>query len=179
MLSVSTRRKPWLLITAALGFLVFFVFSQQVMADMFSWFKKYDVHLSPAVQGTVTENGKPLAGIRVFRELDYDKSYTDDVVTDENGQFYFAAKNIKSRQPANKFDQSTIRQVISLDHQGKTYVLWYTSTPSIAPHATFQRVLSSLQCELTQPEQKYTLPNIEYPNFPHGVVSICQLDASH
>ena len=172
------RRKPWLLWLASCSFLLFFVFSQQVMADMFSWFKKYDVHLSPAVQGSITFDGKPLAGIKVFRELDYDKSYNDEAVTDELGRFNFAEKNIKSRQPGNKLDQSTIRQVISLDHQGKTYVLWYTSTPSIAPHATFQRLLAALHCELTTAEEKYRLPNLEYPDFPHGVVSICQLDTT-
>ena len=171
-------RKPWLLLTAAVSFLVFFVFSQQVMADMFSWFKKYDVHLSPAVQGKVLLDGKPVSGIKVFRELDYDKSYNDEAVTDEHGQFSFAEKNIRSRQPGNKLDQSTIRQVISLDYQSKTYVLWYTSTPSIAPHATFQRLLGALHCELTTAEKKYSLANIEYPDFPHGVVSICQLDTS-
>ena len=173
------RRKPLLLLAATLSFLVLIVFSQQVMADMFSWFKKYDVHLSPAVQGSITFDGKPLAGIKVFRELDYDKSYNDEAVTDELGRFNFAEKNIKSRQPGNKLDQSTIRQVISLDYQGKTYVLWYTSTPSIEPHATFRRLLGALHCELTTAEEKYSLPNIEYPDFPHGVVSICQLDAPH
>ena len=172
------RRKPMLLLVAALSFLVFIIFSQQVMADMFSWFKKYDVHLSPAVQGSITFDGKPLADIKVFRELDYDKSYNDEAVTDELGRFNFAEKNIKSRQPGNKLDQSTIRQVISLDYQGKTFVLWYTSTPSIEPHATFQRLLKALNCELTSAEEKFSLPNIEYPDFPHGVVSICQLDTS-
>jgi len=172
-------RKPWPLLAISCSVLVFIVFSQQVNADMFSWFKKYDVHLSPAVRGKVTLDGKPLRRIKVFRELDYDESYTDEAVTDEQGQFYFPEKNIRSRQPGNKLDQSTIRQVISLDYQGKIFVLWYTSTPSIKPHATFQRLLGALNCELKSPEEKYSLPNLEYPEFPHGVVSICQLDTSH
>lgn len=159
--------------------ILFTLVTTKVNADMFSWFKKYDVHLSPAVQGNITLDGKPLSGVTVFRELDYDASYSDDAVTDAQGRFQFAEKNIRSRQPGNKLDQSTIRQVISLDYQGQTYVLWYTSTPSIKPHATFQRLLSSLHCELTSPEQKYSLPNAEYPDFPHGVISICQLDAQH
>jgi len=179
MLIKNIWRKPWLLLAALSGVLLFIVYSQQVMADMFSWFKKYDVHLSPAVQGKITLDGQPVAGVTVFRELDYDASYNDDAVTDAQGHFQFSEKNIKSRQPGNKLDQSTIRQVISVDYQGQTYVLWYTSTPSIKPHATFQRLLTALHCELTSPEQKYSLPNAEYPDFPHGVISICQLDASH
>ena len=158
--------------------LFYSIFSQQVMADMFSWFKKYDVHLSPEIRGTIKLDGQPLANLTVFRELDYDGSYTDSTNTNADGQFFFPAKNIRSRQPGNKLDQSTIRQVISLDYWGKTYVLWYTSTPSIEPHATFMKQLGDLQCDLNSPEQKYSLPNIEYPDFPHGVVSICQLSSS-
>ncbi|MDP5188416.1 DUF6795 domain-containing protein [Rheinheimera baltica] len=146
----------------------------QVIADMFSWFKEYDVHLSPVVKGKITFNGNPVANVKVFRELDYDTSYNDDTASNKMGQFQFAEKNIKSRQPGNKLNQSTIRQVISADYQGKTYVLWYTSTPSITPHATFQRALSNLNCELTSPEEKFSFANIEHPDFPHGVVSICR-----
>lgn len=152
----------------------FFVYPQQVKANMFSWFKKYDVHLSPAVHGKITLNGKPLHSIKVFRELDYDKSYTDEAITNTLGEFYFPEKNIKSRQPGNKLEQSTIRQVISLDYQQKTFVLWYTSTPSIQPHTMFKRLLSTLNCDLASPEKKYRLPNIEHPDFPHGAISICR-----
>lgn len=116
-----------------LGSVVILAFSPQVMANMFSWFNKYDVHLSSAVQGTVTVDGKPVQNIKVFRELDYDKAYNEAATTDEQGHFYFAKKNIKSRQPANKLDQSKIRQVISLDYQDKTFVLWYLNTSSIEP----------------------------------------------
>ncbi|MDX5405616.1 MAG: carboxypeptidase-like regulatory domain-containing protein [Chromatiaceae bacterium] len=144
------------------------------MADMFSWFKKYDVHLCPAVQGTITENGKPLAGIRVFRELDYDKSHTDDAVTDENGHFYFAEKNIKSRLPGNKFDQSKSRQVISLDYQGKLFLLWYLNTSSIKPQQAVVQRLASLNCDLSNEELEHVFPNIEKPDFPHSTFSICR-----
>lgn len=169
-----SKRKSLLLLTAALSFLLFIVFSQQVMATMFSWFKKYDVHLCPAVHGTVTLNGKPLAGIRVFRELDYDKSHTDDAVTDENGYFYFAAKNIKSRLPGNKFDQSRSRQVISLDYQGKLFLLWYLNTSSIKPQQAVVQRLASLNCDLSNEELEHVFPNFEKPDFPHSSFSICR-----
>ena len=150
------------------------IYPRHVMADMFSWFKKYDVHLCPAVQGTITENGKPLAGIRVFRELDYDKSYTDDAVTDENGHFYFAEKNIKSRLSGNKFDQSKSRQVISLDYQGKLFLLWYLNTSSIKPQQAVVQRLASLNCDLSNEELEHVFPNIEKPDFPHSTFSICR-----
>jgi hypothetical protein len=42
----------------------FFVYPQQAKTDMFSWFKKYDVHLSPAVYGQITLDGEPLHSIK-------------------------------------------------------------------------------------------------------------------
>ena len=72
-------QKPLPLLAAALSFLVFIVFSQQVNADMFSWLKKYDVHLSPAVHGSITFAGSPLTNVKVMRELTYDKEYLDFV----------------------------------------------------------------------------------------------------
>jgi len=141
---------------------------------MFSWFKKYDVHLSPAVQGTVTVDGKPVQNIKVFRELDYDKAYNEAATTDEQGHFYFAEKNIKSRQPANKLDQSKIRQVISLDYQGKTFVLWYLNTSSIEPQQAIVQRLAALNCELSDKELEHAFLNIENPDFPHSTFSICR-----
>ncbi|MDP2716621.1 DUF6795 domain-containing protein [Rheinheimera sp.] len=150
------------------------LYSLEVRANMFSWFNKYDVHLSPAVQGTVTVDGKPLAGIKVFRELDYDNAYNEEATTDEQGQFYFAEKNIKSRQPANKLDQSKIRQVISLVYHGKTFVLWYLNTSSIEPQQAIVQRLAALNCELSDEELEHTFPNIEKPDFPHSTFSICR-----
>ncbi|GAB2909213.1 hypothetical protein GCM10027181_05540 [Rheinheimera gaetbuli] len=150
------------------------VYTPQVLADMFSWFKKYDVHLSPVVQGKITLDGKPLAGIKVFRELDYDKSYNDEVVTDEQGQFYFAEKNIKSRLPGNKFDQSKSRQVLSLDYQGKLFLLWYLNTSSIKPQQAVVQRLASLNCDLSNEELEQVFPNFEKPDFPHSTFSICR-----
>lgn len=141
---------------------------------MFSWLKKYDVQLSPTVQGSVTLNGKPLAGIRVFRELDYDKSYNDETVSDQHGKFYFAEKNIKSRLPGNKFDQSRSRQVISLDYQGKLFLLWYLNTSSIKPQRAVVQRLASLNCDLNNEELEHVFPNFEKPDFPHSTFSICR-----
>lgn len=150
------------------------VYSLQVNADMFSWFKKYDVHLSPAVHGKITLNGKPLHNIKVFRELDYDKSYTDEAVTNAQGEFQFPEKHIKSRLPGNKFDQSKSRQVISLDYQGKLFLLWYLNTSSIKPQQAVVQRLASLNCDLSNEELEHVFPNIEKPDFPHSTFSICR-----
>ncbi|WP_286133293.1 DUF6795 domain-containing protein [Colwellia sp. UCD-KL20] len=38
---------------------------------MFAWFKKYDAHLCSAVSGRILDKGKPLAGVKIERELRY------------------------------------------------------------------------------------------------------------
>ncbi|MDP4537653.1 hypothetical protein Q3O60_15815 [Alkalimonas collagenimarina] len=177
MKAMALFQGTWLQRVGWIGLGVVFLFSAQVHAGMFGWLKRYDVHLCPEVRGVITHNGTPLAGVTVYRELDYDKSYTDSVVTDKEGRFFFTEKNIRSRLPGNMFDQSTVRQVLSLDYQQKNYVLWYSSTPSLKPHSTFQQALATLQCELADPEQRYVLNNEEYPQLPLGVVGICKLDA--
>lgn len=175
MQSFMFRRKPLLLLASALSFLVIIVFSQQVMADMFSWFKKYDVHLSPAVQGRVSFNGNPVANVKVFRELTYDKEYLDHALTDSQGDFSFDEKNIRSRRPGSGFDTSK-RQVLYVDYNNQRYVLWYYSTLNASAAQTLTEKMQQLRCELTQPEKTYELPNQEFPEHPHGVTGICSLD---
>ena len=175
MLNFMFRRKPLLLLAAALSFLVFIVFSQQVMADMFSWFKKYDVHLSPAVHGSITFAGSPLTNVKVMRELTYDKEYLDFAITDNQGNFSFDEKNIRSRRPGSAFDTAK-RQVLYVDYNNQRYVLWYFSTLNASAAKTLTEKMQHLRCELTQPEKTYELSNHEFPEHPHGVTGVCSLD---
>jgi hypothetical protein len=166
-------RKPLPLSAAALSFLVFIVFSQQVNADMFSWFKKYDVHLSPAVHGRVLLNGQPLTGAVVSRELNYDKEYVDKTTTDANGYFSFVEKNIRSRKPGS-LEELRTRQVVVVHHQQKPYLLWYLTTSSIEPQQAVVQRLAALNCELSDEEKEHVFPNIEKHEFPHSTFSICR-----
>ncbi|WP_215396110.1 DUF4198 domain-containing protein [Rheinheimera oceanensis] len=168
-------RKPLPLLAAALSFLVFIVFSQQVNADMFSWFKKYDVHLSPAVHGKITFNGNPVANVKVFRELTYDTEYLDYAITDVNGQFSFAEKNIRSRRPGSLLETFT-RQVLFLDHNDKRYILWRFTNRTIEPAKTINSLLNGLHCDLSNPDMIYDLRNQEHPAHPHVVSGICTFE---
>ncbi|MDP2716619.1 DUF6795 domain-containing protein [Rheinheimera sp.] len=169
------RRKPLLLLAAALSFLGFIVFSQQVMADMFSWFKKYDVHLSPAVQGKISFNGNPVANIKVFRELTYDKEYLDHALTDSQGNFSFDEKNIRSSRPGSLLETFT-RQVLFLDHNGKRHILWRFTNRTTEPAKTINSLLNGLRCDLSNPDMIYDLENQEHPAHPHVVSGICTFE---
>ncbi|WP_245861410.1 DUF4198 domain-containing protein [Arsukibacterium tuosuense] len=173
MADLNCWRKPVPLMLVTFSVTVLIIFSQQAMADMFSWLKKTDVHLSPAVQGTVLLDGKPVTGAEVLRELTYDKDYVDKAYTAEDGSFSFPEKYIRSRKPDSLMEMRT-RQVISLRYQDKQYLLWYLTTSSITPQQAVVKKLSSLQCDLNNKELEQVFSNIEKPDFPHSTFSICR-----
>lgn len=63
---------------------------------MFGFFKKYNAHLCSAVSGRILDNGKPLVGVKIERELYYidNKRREDSTLTDENGLFNLPAVNL-------------------------------------------------------------------------------------
>lgn len=175
MLSVSTRRKPWLLITAALGFLVFFVFSQQVMADMFSWFKKTAVELSPEINGTITLHGKPVASATVQRNLTYgDKEFNDRAITDANGQFKLPAKTEKVRV-SSMFD-TAVTQKLVVNYESQQADIWIASNLNTLKYDSIYQLLSSMTCELTSPNMRLEIPMRNPQSPPLGVLSICSFE---
>lgn len=167
--------RPVLLLKVLLSILIFLTFSLQVNADMFDWLKKSDVHLSPEVKGNITFNGQPVANVNVYRELTYHKEYLDHSLTNSEGGFSFPEKTIRSRRPGSAFDTAK-RQVLYVDYNNQRYLLWYFSTLNAGAAATLSEKMQHLNCELTQPEQTYELPNQEFPEHPHGVTGVCSLD---
>ena len=150
--------------------------STQVTATMFGLFKKYDVHLSPEVHGIITNQGQPVKGVKVFRGLTYgnDDELLDETLTDEDGRFSFAEKNIRSRKPGSMFDESRVRQMIDIDYQDKRYLLWGTLMIGIEPNLALTKRLTQLNCDLNDTEEYYEFESIEYPHASHGVQSICR-----
>lgn len=164
------------LIAAVLGTLLLFLSSTQAVADMFSLFKKYDVHLSPEVHGQITLEGKPLSNIEILRGLTYgdDGELIDKATTDEQGRFYFPEKNIRSRKPGSMFDESRIRQIISLDYNKEKYLLWYTAPIGVKTNKALTERLKKLNCDLSNIEEEVEFDSPEYPQSGHLVHSICR-----
>ncbi len=102
---------------------------------MFGFFKKTEVQLSPPVKGRITDNGKPLSGVEIVRELfysGYDKenSLIDYALTNTNGEFSFDEKIIKSRSPNDIFGQNLpVSQEIYIKKEATDdmYLLWGAS----------------------------------------------------
>lgn len=144
------------------------------MAGIFGMFKRYEVHLSPAVQGRLLLNGQPVVNAEVYRTLDYDKEYVDKTRSDNKGHFSFPAKHIRSARPGKLFDETRVRQVVGVIFKGENYLLWYTVLDGINAQKAVSEKLYALNCDLENPEQEHVFANHENPKFPHSTFSICR-----
>ncbi len=166
-----------LLRTVVAAWLLLLLPACEVNADMFGLFaKKYDVHLSPAVNGRLTKDGQPLAGIKVVRDLHYDKSHIDSTTTDADGKFGFPAKSIRSSLPGGIFTQETrVIQTINAELSGQSYLLWDTGQHGIKENPELAIRLKQLSCELNSDEVVYYVPNPQSKiGSEHGITTICR-----
>ena len=168
MLSISRYR-------IAIGVFLLLVISE-VFAGMFGFGEKTEVHLSPEVNGVVLQNGKPVVGAQVVRTLDYDQEYREETVTGRDGAFHFPEKNIQSSRPNKLMDETRVRQIVTVNYQGEKYLLWYATPGTIHWRSGIARKMSSMRCELTNPETEQGFENVEKPQFPHSTFSVCRWD---
>ena len=168
----SMFRRKLLLLTAALSFLVFIFFSQQVMADMFGWLKKKELQLSPEVNGVVLLNGQAAAGLEITRNLTHgDDTYRDYAIADAEGKFKFAPKKIKVRE--SMFDTNVSHEIYIKQDENIT-LLWYAGMLNTMDYDSFNVLLQNMTCELTAPELRYDLkPDPSQPGLYLGVISRC------
>lgn len=165
------------MVVTIIAVIFFFVnLTIQVNASMFGFFKKYDVHLSPVVQGQINLNGHPVPNQKVIRSLTYgdDAEQIEEVMTDQNGKFYFPDKNIRSSRPGSMFDESTVRQIVLIERDNKKYLLWYSDTFGIKPAEAISERLSALICDLNNSEETFEFPSIEHAKLNHFTYSICR-----
>ena len=172
MRNLSLWQKPLLLIAVAFSAVLFIVLSQQVNADMFGWFKKDELELSPKIKGTVTLHGKPIAGAKIIRTLTYsDKKFNDNTITDEQGQFQLPVKKVKMRT-SSMFD-TAVTQSIDVVHGNKLTNIWTAGTTNTLDYDSIHKLLSDMKCELTSPEMRLEIPSATPQSPTLGVASIC------
>ena len=152
------------------------IFPTEGMADMFGFFKKYDVHLCPEVKGQILNQGKPLVGKKVIRFLSYvdQKERFDHGVTDEEGRFSLPEVNIRSKMPGNFMVEHNTLQMIYIEQNNKKYTLWNSNLPGYKPISAYNRKLSSLHCDLISPDVSFEFANKANPQRPHYAGSICR-----
>ena len=154
------------------------IFPTEGMADMFGFFKKYDVHLCPEVKGQILNQGKPLAGEKVIRYLSYvdQKARYDHVITDDQGRFILPEVNIRSKMPGNFMVEHNTLQIIYIEQDKEKYTLWNSNLPGYKPVAAYGRKLSTLNCDLSSPDVSFEFANDKHPQRPHYAGSICRWD---
>ncbi|WKE65110.1 hypothetical protein PVT67_15815 [Gallaecimonas kandeliae] len=160
----------------AVSAVLLFLLSYQAIASMFGIPKKEVVHLTPKVQGRVTHEGKPLAGLEVLYTLTYGEDQTISTKTDGDGYFQFPEKTIESRRPHKLFDESRVFQEMYVRWNNQTYTLWYTVLPGITSEKVVEDKLKNLDCDLINPEKEYHFDRNDGTDFTQGVFSICKFD---
>ncbi|WP_166836339.1 DUF6795 domain-containing protein [Rheinheimera pleomorphica] len=140
-----------------------------------SGFRAVEVQLSPAVSGVLTDNGKPIAGATIVRQLTYGSYADSTTVTDDNGQFNFPAHSIRSLRPgwlAERSKPTLVKHGIFL-RQGDDHINLFSwqSHYSLVQHPLSQ-VLANLQCELTKEPEQYIINSTIKPL---SVWALCEL----
>lgn len=175
MHTINDSRKQIQRLVSTLSFVVLIVLSQQVKADMLSWFKKTEIELSPMVSGTLTLNGKPVAGATVHRYLSYgDNKFHDSIKSDVDGRFTLPAHAAKIRVSA-MFD-TWISQELIVEYADKKLEIWSTGATSVLKSDSITQLLSSMNCELSAPEMRLAIPWNNPQSPPLSVASICTFE---
>ena len=102
------------------------------------------------VNGIVTLNGKPVAGVEVIRtsQMGHDNIYTDKTVTDEQGRYRFAARfthSVRKIAPV----EPVITQKIAFFHQDREYLGWEAVKDGYELNTELGQPIN-LACELGQ-----------------------------
>jgi len=154
--------------------IAFPILSQGV--DMFGWFKKQEVFLSSEVNGVVTENGEPVANLKVIRSLIYtdQKVHKDTAVTDDKGHFHFPEKIIRSSNPNKPFAINRTSQEIYINKNGTLIPFWVATHVGIKELPEYKAKLAMLNCELTNKRVSFQFKNNYSEHVDHMASSICR-----
>lgn len=142
-----------------LTLILFLLFPIQGCADMFGFFNKQDVTLSLQIKGRLVKNGDPQVGVKITRELIYGDTYTDEVISDSNGDFYFKSKVIRSSNPSNMFFNSSLLQSIYIGNtKDEDSILWDAAIQFTQEQALLSDMLNHFECELSEEAKTYDIP---------------------
>ncbi len=142
---------------------------------MFGLGKKVDVFLCPAVQGQITMNGEPVAGLEITRELSYDGNFKLDYTrSSDSGHFSFDEVTTRSRTPNKPFVEARTRQVLIADYQGQRYVLWFYVTDDIREEPVISDKLRNLKCDFSSEDIYQHIPIPDKPHLTYNISGICR-----
>ena len=122
--------------------------------SMFSMFKKVDVEVFPEVIGSLTHEGKPLAGIKLKRGYKYsgvmEEIEWDYTTTDDEGKFSFPEIIYSTNHPNKPFAETRVAQAIKVAEGDYTdSFLWSSVTKGEKHIPLLAERLVQLNCDLS------------------------------
>jgi len=155
------------------------LFSSQGHTGVFGFFNKQDFLLSPAIQGRLVREGKPIAGETISRRLFYGKEYIDKAVTDSAGYFSFPRWSISTSKPSRMFDGDSLSQHIYIEQpDSEEFILWIAqffffgdqNSPQLAS------IFSDLHCDINATLTTYDIPTAVNPDKEFVAYTLCEFN---
>ena len=124
----------------------------------------------PAIHGAVTMNGKPVQNAEITTTSTLEKrEYSSTCITDEGGKFSFKEKNIYSIRGILPVENH-LYQKITIKYNYVEYTAWEALKFCQTEDPELSKLLSSLQCELTEPVTDYVInADSVHMNVVHGL----------
>lgn len=165
----------WAVVSIAAPFVLGLVGAILSYVPILTGFRAVEIQLSPVVTGVLTNNGQPLAGVTVTRQLEYGTYADDTTVTDAHGYFTFPAHSIRSLRPGWLAERSkpTLAKhgiFIQLEDQHINLMSWQ-SHYQLLTHP-LSEVFADLKCDLVNKSDNYIINSTVKPLY---VSALCQL----
>ena len=104
------------------------------------------------ISGVILNNGEPVANATVIRETDYEKKFTDQTITDENGYFEMPALFVRSI--AKYLPQEFVsRQKITVLVSHHSYDIWRGYKMKIEENSEARGKTLEIRCDLVNEEK--------------------------
>lgn len=125
------------------------------------------------ISGVINFAGRPAAGVKLVRMVDYDKKQYDETLTDENGHFHFPAIFRTSLLTKILPSEFTVAQQIIATRDSVEYKIWSGVKRDPSENAEAKGKPINVTCELEirdEGEENFVVVNSGY------VAGLCAWD---
>jgi len=128
-------------------FLVFFSYGVYAMGVKQCLFSE--------MTGVINFEGKPAAGVKLVRMVDYDKKQYDETVTDDNGKFHFSGVFRTSLLSGILPTEFVVAQKITAVYEGREYEVWSGTKRKPEENSESKGKPLIVECNLSQPDVEF------------------------
>jgi hypothetical protein len=113
------------------------------------------------ISGVILNNGEPVVGATIFREARYEKTFSDQTVTDNNGHFEMPALYVRS---VAKFlpQEFVVWQSIKVDFNGSEYDIWGATKMSKEENSESRGKPLIVTCELSDEKRIIRIAGVSF-----------------